>query len=509
MPLAPFFPGGARGKATAQHIAFAFQLRQGLVDLRSGQAEWFGNAIERQRPEGTEPRADQFEDGVVGFPDLVEVRQRLQRRRQFGLVINRPQAGQALQRQPQRLPGVDLQTARAAAVGQGLEPVEPLRIGAGLGIGDARQAHQGLVHFVDPAGRGPGFVAHGGNRLGVQGAEVVGGLRVAPAPIEHCLGSTFLQRCIVEKGIGPGAENLRRQRRGRRQVAADQANVAAFHAPQQGQPALAVHGFVQAIVEGLFHQRMVGNLPFAGEVFHAGDLIGKHAGDQVFAFHPLDLRRDFAPAAVARQRQGHAGIPAPAHAEQRRVEHGLNQQVLGAVAVQVAPDIVQFKTVAGGQRQHDGVFAGGGLQFEVEGATETLAQGQAPGAVDAAAERRVNDQLRAAGLVEKALHQQCVLGWQGTQRLPRTGQVIHQLFGAGDVQTQGLGQPVERWLQVTWRSPQQVIELCLQARHRRGQFGTAPRCFTEPERNGRRLALGILDPDFAGFHPQDPIGRVA
>ncbi|MNP12099.1 hypothetical protein D3C76_1043190 [compost metagenome] len=121
----------------------------------------------------------------------------------------------------------------------------------------------------------------------------------------------------------------------------------------------------------------------------------------------------------------------------------------------------------------------------------------------------MNDQLGAAGLVEKTLHQQRVLGWQGTQRLPRTGQVIHQLFGAGDVQTQGLGQPVERWLQVTWRSPQQVIELCLQARHRRGQFGTAPRCFTEPERNGRRLALGILDPDFAGFHPQDPIGRVA
>ncbi|MNV86438.1 hypothetical protein D3C71_1804740 [compost metagenome] len=108
MPLAPFFFGDARGEATAQHVALAFQLRQGLGHLCCGQAEWFGNAIEGKWAEGAEPCADHFEDGFVGCPGFIEVRQRLQRWRQFGLWINGPQAGQALQRQPQRLPGVDL-----------------------------------------------------------------------------------------------------------------------------------------------------------------------------------------------------------------------------------------------------------------------------------------------------------------------------------------------------------------------------------------------------------------
>ena len=365
------------------------------------------------------------------------------------------------------------------------------------------------MHFIDAVGGRPGFFAHGGNRFGVQRAEVVGRFRVAPAAVEHRLRAAFFQRRIVEKGVGAGAENLRRQWRGCRQVAADQPDLAALHAPQQREPAFAVHGFVQAIVEGLFHQRMVGNVPLADEVFHAGDLIGKHTGDQVFALHPLDLRRDFSPAGVAWQRQRHPGIPAPAHAEQRRIEDGLNQRVLGAVAVQVTPHVIQLKTVAGGQRQHDGVFTGGSLQFEVEGAAETLAQGQAPGAVDAAAERRVDDQLRATGLVEKPFHQQCVLRGQGAEGLARAGQVFHQLFGAGQVQAEGLRQPVEAGLQVARRGTQQFIELRLQARDGERQFRAAPRCFAEPERYGRRLTLGILDPDLAGLDPQDPVRRVA
>ena len=52
---------------------------------------------------------------------------------------------------------------------------------------------------------------------------------------------------------------------------------------------------------------------------------------------------------------------------------------------------------------HDAVVRGGGLQLEIEGAAEALAQRQAPGAVDARAEGRVEDELHAAGFVEEAL----------------------------------------------------------------------------------------------------------
>src|SRR5258707_1206970 len=39
------------------------------------------------------------------------------------------------------------------------------------------------------------------------------------------------------------------------------------------------------------------------------------------------------------------------------------------------------------QRQHDVIFGGGGLQFEIECPAEALAQRQSPGAIHAAAER--------------------------------------------------------------------------------------------------------------------------
>ncbi|MNI84627.1 hypothetical protein D3C73_1415490 [compost metagenome] len=98
---------------------------------------------------------------------------------------------------------------------------------------------------------------------------------------------------------------------------------------------------------------------------------------------------------------------------------------------------------------------------------------------------------------------------QGAEGQPCTSQVIHQLLGTGQIEAQGVGQPVERGLQVTGRGAQQVIELPLQACHGKRQFIAATGGFTKPERNGRRLTLCVLDPDLAGFHPQDSIRSVA
>ena len=56
-----------------------------------------------------------------------------------------------------------------------------------------------------------------------------------------------------------------------------------------------------------------------------------------------------------------------------------------------------------GQRDVQAVVGGGGLQLEIEGAAEALAQRQSPGFVDAAAKGRVDDELHAAAFVEKAL----------------------------------------------------------------------------------------------------------
>ena len=66
------------------------------------------------------------------------------------------------------------------------------------------------------------------------------------------------------------------------------------------------------------------------------------------------------------------------------------------------------------ERQHDVVLGRGGLQLEVELAAEALAQRQAPGAVDAAAEGRMDDELHAARLVEEALEHDRVLASAGS-----------------------------------------------------------------------------------------------
>jgi hypothetical protein len=47
MTLAPLFFGRTRREAAAQHITFAFQLRQCLGNLCPGQAERIGNRLQR------------------------------------------------------------------------------------------------------------------------------------------------------------------------------------------------------------------------------------------------------------------------------------------------------------------------------------------------------------------------------------------------------------------------------------------------------------------------------
>src|SRR5688572_10809332 len=68
------------------------------------------------------------------------------------------------------------------------------------------------------------------------------------------------------------------------------------------------------------------------------------------------------------------------------------------------------------------------LQLEVEALAELLAQREAPGAVDAAAERRVQDELHAAGFVEEALQHQRVLRRHHAQRALRLAEVGRDLL---------------------------------------------------------------------------------
>ena len=84
--------------------------------------------------------------------------------------------------------------------------------------------------------------------------------------------------------------------------------------------------------------------------------------------------------------------------------------------VQELEDHLQRERVLLAERNDDAVVGGGRLQLEIEGAAEALAQRQAPGAVDARAERGVDDELHAAAFVEEALGHDVVHAGHGAER---------------------------------------------------------------------------------------------
>lgn len=152
---------------------------------------------------------------------------------------------------------------------------------------DATQPHQRLVHLVAVARFRPGLPAHRFDRVRIQPAEVVRAVGIGVAPAHYRLGAPLLQWRVIEEGVGLGVERLGRERRGRGEVARDDLHVAVLDPAQQGQPAVAVHRLVQAVVQRLRDQRMIGHLAFADQVFRARDLVREHGGQQVLAAHAL------------------------------------------------------------------------------------------------------------------------------------------------------------------------------------------------------------------------------
>ncbi len=80
------------------------------------------------------------------------------------------------------------------------------------------------------------------------------------------------------------------------------------------------------------------------------------------------------------------------------------------------------------EREEQRVLGGRRLQLEVELAAEPLAQRERPGAVDAAAERRVQHELHAARFVEEPLEHERLLRRDDSQRRAAGREVLEQLL---------------------------------------------------------------------------------
>ena len=154
---------------------------------------------------------------------------------------------------------------------------------------------------------------------------------------------------------------------------------------------------------------MIGHLAVARDVLEARRGVGKRGGQQVVRLHPLERRRHLRAAALRgtaseivafhRHRVSNTGASSTAWTRMSRTRR----------RVQVAEHVGEREACCGPSDSISAVLGRRGLQLEVELAAEPLAQRERPRAVDAAAERRVQHELHAAGFVEEALEDERVL----------------------------------------------------------------------------------------------------
>ena len=180
--------------------------------------------------------------------------------------------------------------------------------------------------------------------------------------------------------------------------------------------AVDVHGLVHDVFHHLFDEGVVGDLDVALDVFKAGGYVGEDGGEKIVAPHALNLRRNFLAVLKAEKGEGAVGVPAEAGGEDGRAgEYGLLKDVFDGLGLEEVEDIGEREAVLLGERDADAIIGGRGLELEVEAAAEAFAKGESPGAVDACAEGRVDDELHAAALVEEALGDDGALGGDGAE----------------------------------------------------------------------------------------------
>ena len=243
---------------------------------------------------------------------------------------------------------IEPDTCRSSRGDQRLEVADHL--GAFVRRHESRREEH-IVHFVRVTWRRAFFLAYPVDRRQVERPEIGGAGWLAGSPRLHGVRASLLERRVVEEGVRPRIEDLVRKERRFRRVARDELQLATMDALEHGAEAVEIHGLLQAIVDRLLDERMIRNLAIAGNVLQTGRGIGKDRRHQVVRQHPLQLRRDLAPAAAPRHGQRDRRVPTPPRLEHRRVEECLHQHVSRALGVQITEHVRERERMLWSERQ--------------------------------------------------------------------------------------------------------------------------------------------------------------
>ena len=251
---------------------------------------------------------------------------------------------------------------------------------------------------------------------------------------------------------------------------------------------------------------MVGDLNIADDGLEAGCGLGEDGGHEVVGTGALDLRGDAFALGEAEELEAATGSPAPAGFEDGGGDGGLLEEIFGGVLGEEVEDIGEWEGVLLGEGDVDAVVGGGGLKLEVEAAAEALAQGEAPGLVDASAEGGVEDELHAAAVVEEAFGDDGGFGGDGSQDGAPGDDVGDELAGSGGADAAGFGEPVdgcgdfrlggrdESGRDVGGKGGDVFAEFAYAV----GENGGALWGFAFPEGDAGGRAVGVFDEDASG-----------
>ena len=176
----------------------------------------------------------------------------------------------------------------------------------------------------------PSLFRHFGNRGLIQRTDVARQVGRQTSAHLHRSRTPFLQRRVIQVGIGIGIQDFMTEGRRHRCIHCDALDCSLLDASEQRFQPVHIHGLCEAVANGFLDQRMIRGGQIgrsAWMVVLARRRCREHGGQQILRAHALDLRGHPLPVGKPEQGQRARGIPAPAAHKHRCSQDGLCQHL--------------------------------------------------------------------------------------------------------------------------------------------------------------------------------------